>query len=406
MTREATQEGVSEQGGFSNNRLSTINSIAKERAAEREEEDGEDAEALALLREQAEQLDDDLGRYDDDGNERGEEDDNDPGTGGQGEEDDTGDPDPDDPHAEDDDPENDEDPENKKPDDPADPDDKESESPVFMQDGQWMTRIKVDGEIKTVPYAKLQAAVQKMDAGDKRLEEANRLMREVQQREQTLLNGRKGAEQEKQPPAQGAEGQSQTENGKPNQETLDLINQYHEALLNGEDASVTNELLAKLATAGGKQPEVDVDSLVNKVADRVTQQQADRDKTAAEAKRKEDMKSAYSAFSKKFKDIVDDPQLTEVADRLTITVAQEHPTYSPLEVMEEAGRRTRKWLADKTGKKSDPANEDPNRRERKRNMKTAKGNAARKTGKPPERPKTRTDTLNELRAARGQAPLG
>lgn len=377
MTDEATQKGVSEsEYAFGADRLARINQIQQDRSADRETDQDEDDDALAMLTQQAEDLDNAL-RANDPNAEQDEADESD--------------------DTEADDAE----PEAESKDEPeTEDDDTESESPLFMENGQWMTRVKVDGEIKTVPFARLQAAAQKLEAGDKRLEEANRLRQEIDQREQQLLQREQGLKN--QPPAQGADGQGQTKTGQPNEEVTTLIKQYHEALLNGDDENTTNELLAKLATAGRQQPQVDVSQLAEQVErqveSRIQQRQQEAERKDRESAHKAELSSAFTTFKDEFKDIAGDQELLQMADRLTVTVSQEYPTYTPLQVMREAGKRTRKWLSEKTG--------DTPRVNRKRNLKTAAGTGARQPGKPPEKPQTRSDQLNEIRAARGQMPLG
>lgn len=372
MTDEATHQGVSEsEHTFGADRLARINQIQQERSAERDTDD-EDGDAWAALTEQAEDLDNQLREQDPNAT----TDDEEPDESGEEPAQEVGEDEEDEPAASE-----------------ADlPEDGESESPLFMEGGQWMTRVKVDGEIKTVPFARLQAAAQKLEAGDKRLEEANRLRQEIEQREQQLLQREQGLQN--QPPAEGAEGQGQTEKN-PNEEVKSLIKQYHEALLNGDDEDTTNDLLAKLATAGRHQPQVDVSQLAEQVERQVESRIQQRQQEAAQ---KAELTSAFTTFKDEFKDIAGDQELLQMADRLTVTVSQEYPTYTPLQVMREAGKRTRKWLNEKTG--------DTPRVNRKRNLKTASGTGARQPGKPAEKPKTRTDELNEIRAARGQTPLG
>lgn len=373
MPKEAIHEDVSEaEGVFNSDRLARMNQISAERESERESEDAEDA--MAELTAQAEALDNELSEL----------------GGGDEEDDDTP------PAAA----EQDEDDEEEPPlrelasEEETGVEDDEPESPLFFENGQWMARIKVDGEVKTVPYAKIQAAAQKLDAGDKRLEEANRMLREVQEREQRLLESGQSKDQ---PPAQGAEGDGQPETGH-NEEILELTRQYHDALLRGEDEEVTANLLAKLATAGGRAPQVDVDKLVEETERRVEARQEQRRKEQAAEERRQQLRDAYATFSEEFEDITADEALTKVADDFTLKVAEEHPTYTPLQVMREAGKRTRRWMKEKAG--------DAPRVERKRNLRTATGNGTRQTPAPEEKPKSRGDVINDMRRMRGQVPLG
>lgn len=368
MSKEAIHEDVSEaEGVFNSDRYARMKQISDERDSERNGEDAE--EAMAELTAQAEALDDELKEM------------------GGGDPDDDDDGDADAQAGEDDLPvaagaEDDE-------------ADDEPKSPLIFENGEWMARIKVDGEVKTVPYAKIQAAAQKLDAGDKRLEEANRLMKEIEERERRLLDA---GQSQDQPPAQGADGQGQTETGQANQEILELTRQYHDALLNGDDSEVTATLLAKLATAGGRAPQVDVDRLVEEAERRVEARMAQRQQEEAERTRKAELGKAFTTFKSEFTDLAADPELLKVADSFTIKVAAEDPTLSPLEVMREAGKRTQAWVKEKAG--GNP------RVERKRNLRTATGNGARQTPAPEQPPKKRGDVLNDMRRSRGQTALG
>ncbi len=386
MTDEATQEGVS---GFGSDRLKQIQSIHEDRVAERDQatepdEDTEADDALAAIHKRGQDLDDELKKLDANG---GEE------------------PEPEDEPEEDDDepgdqPGQDDDPNNQGGDQDPPEDDDEPDSPLFYENGQWMTRVKVDGETKTIPFDRLQAAAQKMEAGDKRLEEANRLQREIEERERRLRE-QEAQRPPEQPPTQGADGQAGTDTGQ-SEDVKDLARQYHDALLKGEDDEVTNDLLARIATANRQQqPEVDVNEITRKVEERVAERQRQIDEERQQAERQAAVNTAFESFKSEFEDVANDPQLMQIADQFTITVSSEHPTYTPLQVMREAGKRTRQWLKEKSG-----TNDQDTRRQRKRNQKTASGSGARQPGKPEPKPKTRADALNEIRASRGQQPLG
>jgi hypothetical protein len=373
MTEEATNNGVSESEdhGFGADRLAKINAIQSDRSQDRTPAGTDDDDALALLQSQAEALEEELKSYDDD------EPDKKPGED-PGEEPADGEPD------------------NKADDGKPAP---ESELPLYMADGQWMARIKVDGEIKEIPYARLQAAAQKLEAGDKRLEEANRLRQEIDTREQQLLQ--REQQLQNQPPAQGADGPSQTENGQPD-DVRAIARKYHEALLNGDDDDVTADLLTQLTTAGRQQPQVDVAQIAQQVERQVEARIAagkrESDDRQQQDVRNTELRDAFSTFKDEFKDVSGDKELLQMADRLTVIVAQEYPTYTPIQVMREAGKRTRTWLQEKTG--------GAVRTNRKRNLKTATGTGAVQPGKPEVKPSTRTDQLNEIRSARGQVPIG
>lgn len=360
--QSGTDEVVNEE------RLTRMNELSEDRETDRESEDADDA--MAALRQQADLLNEEIQAMGEDGQ---------PVTDPEPTEDEP------EPEAAADDPE----PE-------PEADDTAPESPVFFENGQWMTRIKVDGEVRAIPFQKVHAAAQKLDAGDKRLEEANRLMREIEAREQQLLAD--GQQPKNQPPAQGADGQGQTETGQLPEDILALGRQYQDALLNGDDEDEAVELLAKLATAGARAPNVDVDVLAQQIEARVTAQFQAQEQQRAQEQYQKSLSEAFDTFKDEFEDVANDPMLLDAADRYTVTIAQENPTLTPLQVMREAGKRTRLWLAEKTGTQP--------RVSRKRNLKTAVGNGARQSPAPTEKPQSRQDVINEMRLKRGQTPLG
>ena len=62
------------------------------------------------------------------------------------------------------------------------------DAPVFKQDGKWMTKIKVNGEEKVVPFDSVVRTVQKHEAADVRLHQAGEIVRSAQAQAKKILD--------------------------------------------------------------------------------------------------------------------------------------------------------------------------------------------------------------------------
>lgn len=247
----------------------------------------------------------------------------------------------------------------------------ETESPVYLKDGEWYTKQKVNGVEQEVPFTKVLSTAQKHEAADARLQEASQRMQEIARREQQIAQYEQ--QLNSQPPTQGVD-----ENVK------DLIKQQRQALIDGDDDKY-DELTERLISAGRNNatPQVDPRQL-EATAARVYQQQ----------KQNEAIISADAYFANEYSEIQNDPYLMSVASKYVDQIRTENPTIDAFELVRQAGDQTRSWLKTKVGVKADA------RVEQKRKNSASPSVNAKTQGKPVEKPKTNAEIIAEMRKAR------
>lgn len=240
------------------------------------------------------------------------------------------------------------------PDPDKDPDEKPEERKVIkpaedvapdkpyrkMVDGEvrWVT--KVDGEERIADDDEIIRGYQKNQTASKRLEEAARRQKELDALEETLRaeEARIAALREEQikkiqtplSEPQGSEKVAAVDDA----DYDELLNAIYE----GNNAKA-KQLLAKLQFAGHAgtpatpQPTVDLDGIADRAAAKAAEQIA--------------MKTAMEKFQKDYKDIISNPHLAKVADGFLDEELRNKPF---ADALEEAGKRTREWIAEITPK--------------------------------------------------------
>ena len=255
--------------------------------------------------------------------------------------------------------------------------------------------VKVNGRTRMVPREKVEAAGG-IDVYQKRLaaeegmqtvaDERKRLQQERQEFQQWQQEQMQKLQTQQQPPP--VQGGASARQSPPEGDSKILAQQYREALYDGDDDKA-DEIFAKMAAKG-------------------TQQQAaipDPDQIAAQAVerfRKEMQKEQYEKevakgqqmFEEKFSDIAQDPRLYDMANAETIRLQQEHPDWSPVQIIEEAGTRIQQWA----GSRGMAATKDKVERKRAMNIpRTASG----RFGQAPEpQPESNSDYVSRLRKQR------
>jgi len=127
---------------------------------------------------------------------------------------------------------------------------KESPAPVWREDDNWYTTLKIDGEDIKVPFNDLKSSHQKDKASQKRFEEAAEYGRRVQEREAQLNAYVQNMQREA-----AASNTTTVTDVEPEQEpddSPDLIKKYHEALYE-DDADKAAELFKALTNKGRSQ---------------------------------------------------------------------------------------------------------------------------------------------------------
>jgi hypothetical protein len=265
---------------------------------------------------------------------------------------------------------------------------------IFLKDGKPALKLKVDGKESLVPLDTARATLQKHSAAEVRLQQAAEQRRANDERAAQLaakeaeLNARSVKSQPSAPAA--ADDQGLREEAKALVSSL---------LTDSED--VAAEKLAKVLakTRQAATPQVSVDEVAAKAAKAVKSEIA-----ADESKR--DQAKGYLAFKGQYPEIERNPELFTIADSKTDAISKEHPEWGPSEVMLEAGRQTKEWLASLSGaapiKPTPPPTND--RQARKDNLRPMPPTRSARVAAAKEAPvvETPADIVANMRKTRGQ----
>ena len=274
----------------------------------------------------------------------------------------------------------------------------EKESSPFWKDGDsWYTTVKVDGEDIQVPFDDLKSSHQKDRASQKRFEEAAEYGRKVQEREAQLnayVQNMQRAQQPKKdvPPSQDAVPEVETNDS-------DLVKQYHQALYE-DDADKAAELFTKaLGNRGRSQPATqNVEEVVEEVLGRTLAQQRAQNQRQQQWAYQKSLEEAVKWFDGEYPDVAGISELRAVADNRTVALTEEHPDWTPKQIMQEAAESTRQWAKEFL---SPNKNERAERKKKiVQNPKAATGSS--KIGEDEPAPQTAADIIKEMRESRGQ----
>ena len=219
------------------------------------------------------------------------------------------------------------------------------DAPVWSDNGKWFTKIKVDGEEVSVPFDDLKSSHQKDKASQKRFEDAAAYGRQIQAREEQLnayvgqLKQQQAARQQPPPPQEAAQ---------EGQDDQDLVKEYHDALYQ-DDAAKATQLFKTLTDRGRREPATqNVEEVVNQVLGRaMAQRQAEQERQQRWAYNKS-LEDAIHEFQEGYPDIAGVPELRAIADNQTVILMEEHPEWTPSQIIKESAEYTRKWVGDNT----------------------------------------------------------
>jgi len=270
------------------------------------------------------------------------------------------------------------------------------DAPIWNESGKWFTKIKVDGEEVSVPFDDLKSSHQKDKASQKRFEDAAAYGRQIQAREEQLnayvgqLKQQQAARQQP-PPTQEA--------AQEGQDDQDLVKEYHDALYQ-DDAAKATQLFKTLTDRGRREPATqNVEEVVNQVLGRaMAQRQAEQERQHRWAYNKS-LEDAIHEFQEGYPDIAGVPELRAIADNQTVILMEEHPEWTPSQIIKESAEYTRKWVGDNT-----KLTRDNTRAVRKqRIVKQPKAASATSVMTDEESFSTNpTDIIQEMKEARGQ----
>ena len=219
------------------------------------------------------------------------------------------------------------------------------DTPIWNEEGKWFTRIKVDGEEVSVPFDDLKSSHQKDKASQKRFEDAAAYGRQIQAREEHLNAYVKQLQQQqaatKQPPPEQEAVQEEPEHES-------LVKEYHDALYK-DDAVKAAQLFKTLTDRGRREPATqNVEEVVNQVLGRaMAQRQAEQEREQRWAYNKS-LEDAIQEFQNGYPDIAGVPELRAIADNQTVILMEEHPEWTPSQIIKESAEYTRKWVGDNT----------------------------------------------------------
>lgn len=266
----------------------------------------------------------------------------------------------------------------------------QASEPTVLADGldRTMVKIKVDGEERVVSVADMVARVQKNEAADKRLAEANALLTEAARRKAELEAQQAGSK----PPAQvdstntGDDTPATSPAGGP--AAGQTVKDFIEALYEGDTekaATVFQEVMG--AMGRGNATPIDPNTLVTELAPAVRQQLADD--------------SALETFLESNPVIANDPHLTQMTAGFVQEGMRGGKAYP--DALNEAGERVKQWMAGmgmgshQGGGTTTPSQTKLDRKAGIDEIRPASITAA-NTAAPPQ---TTQDVLNDMRKARG-----
>jgi hypothetical protein len=274
---------------------------------------------------------------------------------------------------------------------------------IVMHNGEPHMKAKVHGVDKLIPMARVQQQAQKLEAAEVSLQQASQMQKELQQREEWIRQNEAAlqnrmTELTTAPPDPGV----------PEEELVGEAKEIVSTLFQGdEDTAATKlaHLLKRSQVPVNPAPAIDTTQIVNQAAAVAVSQMTERERT-------QDALDGLEQFKTDYPEIMADPNLYNMADNMTDMIEAEHPDWLPSQLMLEAGKRTRNWLAQQKGEAPSggpapqpSAENDPSRQERKDNLvripNPALG-AVSPHGATEEPVQTPSDALNEIRESRGQ----
>ena len=261
-------------------------------------------------------------------------------------------------------------------------------APILREeDGETYITLKVDGVEQRMSIADAQAELQRRESGNRRLQEAaservrlQQLQQHLTQREQQLQAA---------PPAP-------PEAPPPTEELDALAKEFVASTLDGDEDTAAEKLAkAVRAAAGGagKPATPDHASIVEAAVQQVRRDQA--------------IANDYNTFKSEYPDIINDPDAYAFADMVSDKVVAEHPEWTPLEVLREAGNRTRAFRNIQDAPSPETSRPEAQAAKSRLTRVPQSGGAAESVGTEPPKRKTPEQIVTEMNVQRrGKAAIG
>ena len=266
----------------------------------------------------------------------------------------------------------------------------EEQPPVWKQDGQWVTQLKVNGQDVIVPFDGLRSSHQKDAASQQRFQQAAHKERLLAQQEAQLINYAQALKnKESAPPIQDEQI--------PDTDYQEKVKEYHQALYE-DDAVKAAELLQSLTRRSNATLNIDeaVDKAVSQAFSRKQTEHAKAQQLAYE----QEVQYAVGWFEDQYPDVSQNSDLRAIADNKTVTLMKENPSWTPGQVIFAAAEYARSWTSS-----NDPTQPNPSERVERKKKIVQQPKSARKSAKSPDDnsgPKTQEQIIEEMRQARGQ----
>lgn len=253
----------------------------------------------------------------------------------------------------------------------------DADQPYYLKDGVPTVALKVKGETIELPWERVKGIAQKNILAENRLRQAADAERNLKDREALVLKREEELESKSLtlPPAQGVED---------NVDLGPLLDETTTALFDGDkkDARATLEKLimaARLPT-GNNPPALTVQQIKKEATD--TAISVLRQEKAAEQQEqyKAQLRDGLAQLTEQFPEVMQDDVLFSMVDRRTQDLAEEHPDWTPQQVMLSAG----KDIQDRMGNPQKPTSvtESPDRQARKEDLRVVPANRISATQQP------------------------
>lgn len=219
---------------------------------------------------------------------------------------------------------------------------------VVRVDGKPMFKTVVDGQERLIPLDRARQELQIGLAAKTRFDQANELKRQLEAKLR----------------AQTQTARVAATPAAPAIDDLALARGLVRSLVSEPEDKAAERMAETFKTIRGSTPQVDADAIAKRAASEAVRAVVERENQRA-------LDTGLSQFTKDYPEIASDPDLFTLADKRTNTIAEEHPEWTPAQVMLQAGEQTRAWLKSMgvTPKTAAPSGEQPNnRQQRKQNL--------------------------------------
>lgn len=247
--------------------------------------------------------------------------------------------------------------------------------PYYLKDGIPTVALKVKGETVELPWERVKGIAQKNILAENRLRQAADAERTLKNREEIVLKREQELESKSLtlPPAQGVED---------NVDLGHLLDETTTALFDGDkkDARATLEKLIMAARQPTGDPALTVQQIQKQATD--TAISVLRQEKAAEQQEtyKGQLRDGLAQLTEQFPEVMQDDVLFSMVDRRTQDLAEEHPDWTPQQVMLTAG----KDIQDRMGNPQKPTSvtKSPDRQARKEDLRVVPANRVSATQQP------------------------